>query len=58
MTSDGNVHKTWFQNNEEAVAHFLQESKKDEKSTGAAISFLALGNGKVIKSKSENELQM
>ena len=59
MTSDMKVHKTWFENNQQAVAHYLLETKKDEKTAGAAISFLALGNGKIIKSKGgDNEMQL
>jgi len=56
MTSDGAVHKTWFEKVEQAVEHFLQESKNDEKTKNAAVSFLALGNGKILKSKSLDPL--
>jgi hypothetical protein len=52
MTSDGAVHKTWFDNIEQAVQHFIKESKSDEKGKNAPVSFLALGNGKIVKTKS------
>lgn len=58
MTSDGVVHKTWFDNIEQAVDHFIKESKKDEKTKNAPVSFLALGNGKIVKSKSQDPLQL
>lgn len=60
MTSDGAVHKTWFENTDQAVKHFIIESKNDEIEKGKKkpISFLALSNGKILKQKSDDPLEL